>query len=342
MVRKHEEGETVKKKTRVAAYCRVSTLSRAQDSSYETQREYYIKQIGNNPEYELIEVYGDCGASGRSMNRRPGFKRMIQDCEAGKIDMILTKSISRFARNLPDCIYVIRRLQELRIPVVFEKEAIDTSDVKSELMLNVLAMIAEEESISISQNMRWSYERCNEVGRPFSKVAYGYRKDKKTNKWYIYEEEAKRVRYAFAQANAGHCYKDILAGLQQMDKEAGIKREWTHQRMIYMLKHEAYIGDLLTNKSFKLNVNKQIRNKGERDQYYIEEHHEPIISREVYERVLKLIERKLLVSGRRILSKEDMFLLDAVIDQDVEKWRCEDWKDDDYENDKAQVNGGDI
>ena len=330
-----ETQERIKKdrKIRVAAYCRVSTLMENQDASYETQKDYYIRRISANPDYELVEIYGDHGASGRSMLKRPQFRRMLQDCEEGRIDMILTKSISRFARNLPDCIRTIRRLQELRIPVVFEKESINTLDVKSELLLNVLATVAEEESVSISQNLRWSHERRNAAGDPFSKAPYGYRRDAETNQWYIHEEEARRVRYAYARANEGCRYVDILAGLRQMDKEAGIERPWSHQRMVYMLTHEAYIGDVLTNKSYKSDVNTQVRNNGERDQYYIEEHHEPIVSREIHERVKELVERGLLRSDRvNFTAEEKDFLLD-VIDQNVENWRCMGWHEE-------NMNGG--
>ena len=152
-MKKTQDRTQKNRKVRVAAYCRVSTLMEMQDSSYETQRDYYVQLISANPAYELVGIYGDHGASGRSMVKRPQFRRMLQDCEEGKIDMILTKSISRFARNLPDCIRTIRRLQELKIPVLFEKESINTLDVKSELLLNVLATVAEEESVSIFNNI---------------------------------------------------------------------------------------------------------------------------------------------------------------------------------------------
>lgn len=318
------------RKKRVAAYCRVSTLMEIQDSSFEMQQEYYMKLISTNPDYQLAGVYGDHGISGRSMVKRPAFRRMLKDCEDGKIDMILTKSISRFARNLPDCIRVIRRLQELKIPVLFEKEAINTLDVKSELLLNVLATVAEEESISISQNMRWSHARRNAAGDPFNKAPYGYRRDAKTNRWNVCEEEARRVRFAFARANAGCCYQDILAGLDEMDKKAGIEQTWSFSRMRYMLTHEAYIGDLLTNKTFKPDANTQIKNRGERDQYYIEEHHEPIVSKEIFERVGALVERGLLRSNRVNFTEEENAFLQNVIDQDVESWRCENWQGTSY------------
>lgn len=312
---------------RVAAYCRVSTSMEMQESSFETQRRYYTSLISQTPEHQLVEVYGDQGASGRSMARRPAFRRMLQDCENGKIDLILTKSISRFARNLPDCIRVIRRLQTLRIPVVFEKESINTLDVKSELLLNVLATVAEEESISISQNMRWSHERRNAAGSPLNKPPYGYRKSETSDRWLICPDEARRVRYAFARANEGCCYQTILAGLNRMEQEAGMTRPWSHQRMRYLLTHEAYIGDILTNKTFKPDVNTQRWNNGERDQYYIEGHHEPIIRREVYSRVTELVRQGLLRSGRVTFTAAERAFLADVLEDDVEGWRSSDWHD---------------
>lgn len=327
---------STKRNKRVAAYCRVSTLMEIQDRSFETQQEYYTKLIRSTPGFQLVEVYGDHGVSGRSMVKRPAFRRMLQDCEAGKIDMILTKSISRFARNLPDCIRVIRRLQELKIPVLFEKEAINTLDVKSELLLNVLAMVAEEESVSISKNIRWSHERRNAAGYPFHKPPYGYRRDEKTNSWHIHEEEARRVRYAYARANEGSCYHDILAGLNSMETDGGTEQRWTHQRMLHMLTHEAYIGDVLTNKTFMLDINTQLRNNGERDQYYIEGHHEPIVSRAVFKRVKELIKRGLLRTGRMSFSQEEKEFLSNVLKQDVERWRCAAWREKEGEQDNGK------
>ena len=164
---------------RIAVYCRVSTLYEVQDSSFETQRDAYIQMIGSRDDLVLAGVYGDHGKSGTSIKRRSEFQRMLRDCEDGKIDIVMTKSISRFARNLRDCLTTIDHLKQLGIPVLFEKEGINTMDNKSELLLNVLAIIAEEESISIGQNMRWAYERRNAAGDPFHKAPYGYRRDKR-------------------------------------------------------------------------------------------------------------------------------------------------------------------
>ena len=296
---------------RVAIYCRVSTTAEVQDGSFETQRDAYIQMIDSRDDLVLAGVYGDHGRSGTSIRQRPEFQRMIHDCEAGKIDVVMTKSISRFARNLRDCLSTIEHLKRLGIPVIFEKEGINTLDNKSDLLLNILAIIAEEESVSIGQNMRWSYERRNAAGDPFQKAPYGYRRDKKANRWYIHESEARRVRYAFQAAGRGACYQELLAGLNEMEREEETGLVWDHNRLSTLLRHEAYIGDVLTNKTYRPSRNRQVANRGERDQYYIEAHHEPIVDRETYDRVQALVKRKLLWTGRKTFTPEDREMLES-------------------------------
>lgn len=145
--------EIVVKQKRAAAYCRVSTGMECQEGSYEIQKSYFTELLSNNPDEELVKVYADEG-SGRSTQGRPEFRQMIQDCMDGKIDIIYTKSISRFSRNMLDCVTVVRRLKELGIPVIFEKEGINTMNGQSELFFHILAIIAEEESKSIGENVR--------------------------------------------------------------------------------------------------------------------------------------------------------------------------------------------
>ena len=214
------------KNKRVAVYCRVSTLQEMQDTSFEIQRDAYIQMIASRDGLVLADVYGDHGKSGTSIKHRPEFQRMIHDCEGGKIDIVMTKSISRFARNLRDCLTTIDHLKQLGIPILFEKEGINTMDNKSELLLNILAVIAEEESFRIGQNMRWAYERRNAAGDPFHKTPYGYRRDQKANRWYIHERKARRVRYAFQSAGQGDCYQEILKGLNAMEREEGTGIIW--------------------------------------------------------------------------------------------------------------------
>ena len=294
---------------RVAVYCRVSTLLDVQDSSFETQRDAYIQMIDGRDDLVLADVYGDHGRSGASINRRLEFQRMLRDCEDGKIDIVMTKSISRFARNLRDCLTTIDHLKQLGIPVLFEKEGINTMDNKSELLLNILAIIAEEESISIGQNMRWAYERRNAAGDPFHRAPYGYRRDRQTNRWHIHEGEARRVRYAFQSAGRGVCYQEIIKGLNEMEQEEDTGLVWENNRLTTLLRHEAYIGDVLTNKSYCPARHVQVANRGERDQYYIESHHEPVIDRETFDRVQELVKRKLLWTVRKRFTQEEQELL---------------------------------
>lgn len=288
---------------RVAAYCRVSTLQEEQADSYETQCAYYRRLINADPKLVLVDVYGDQGISGLSTAKRPEFQRMMKDCMDGKVDRILTKSISRFARNLADCVHCVRQLKEKGIPILFEKEGFSSMDSGCEFILSVLATMAQEEVNSLSQNIRWSLEHRNAGGNPSRMTRYGYRKglDENGKKvWQIYEPEAKRVRLAFRMAAQGQNYRMILIALNNMEIKQGSGVRWTQTRVYGMLKSEAYIGDILTNKCFKPDYlsKRVVRNTGQRTQYYLEGHHEPIVDRETFERVGGLIARNALRTKR--------------------------------------------
>lgn len=279
---------------RVAAYCRVSTLQEEQADSYEVQCEYYRLLINADPTMELVEVYGDHGISGLSTAKRPEFQRMMKDCMDGKVDLIITKSISRFARNLADCVNSVRLLKEKGIPVLFEKEALNSMDSSCELVLSLLATLAQEEVNNLSQNIRWSLNHRNASGNPNRPARYGYRRvpDENGKKvWRIYEPEAERVRLAFCMAEQCQDYNEIAKALDAKENEEGTDTRWTYERVYELLKSEVYVGDILTNKMFKPDYlsKKVIRNKGQRTQYYLEGHHEPIINRETFDRVNELI-----------------------------------------------------
>ena len=286
LTKKDRNLSTVK---RVAVYCRVSTLSDAQEESYETQQNAYKKMISADPNLVLVNIYGDHGISGTTAKHRPAFQEMLQDCRNGKTDLIMTKSISRFARNLADCMEAIRQLRELGIPVLFEREGIDTMTTSGELLLSVLASIAQEEINNMSQNLRWSQDRNNAAGNPVIGARYGYRKERDgtKHKWIIYEPEARRVRFAFQKADEEWECRQILCGLDSMEaaEETGVK--WTYARLYGMLRSETYIGDILTNKRFKPDYlqKRSMLNRGQRPQYYIEGHHAPIIEKSQFERV---------------------------------------------------------
>jgi site-specific DNA recombinase len=297
---------------RVATYCRVSTLQEEQELSYETQLDYYTRLVSADPTMTLVGVYGDQGGSGLMIKCRPEFQRMMSDCMNGKVDVIMTKSISRFARNLADCVHCVRLLREKGIPVIFEKEGINSADPSSEMLLSILASLAQEEVRGLSDNLRWSLEQRNASGNPTRYARYGYRKAKDEQGkvvWRIYEPEAAQVRLAFQMAAQGEAYRDILIAMNKREAEASASAGtdqpviWTQTRLYALLKSETYMGDVLTNKTYTADyLNKRVaRNYGEKPQYYIERHHEPIIDRDTFHLVGDLIRQRKLhgIKGER-------------------------------------------
>ena len=297
---------------RVAAYCRVSTDKELQEGSYETQQAYFQRYIAENPGMVLAGIYGDLGKSGRSVHGRKGLQALFRDCEVGKIDLVLVKSLSRFARSLSDCLMLVRRLKELHIPVIFEKEGINTMEGSGELLLSVMASIAQEESKSIGENLRWAVSQSNAKGEPFFHPSYGFRRAENSRKWVIQPDEARRVRCAFVMAATGESsYREILETLNQIEQEEKTGLVWSKKRLIYLLTNVAYMGDCLTNRTYHVYTDKKIilPNRGERDQYYIEDHHPAIISREMFERVQRVMKSGLLHSYYKRRTPEQLLLL---------------------------------
>ena len=177
--------ERINHKLKAGVYCRVSTQLEIQEGSLAWQKQHYFELLSNDPNIESVQVYCDDGFSGKYADRRPGFQQMPKDCEAGKIDVLYAKSISRFSRNLADCISTVRRLRTLGIPVLFEEEGINTMNIPSELLFHILSIVAQEESNSIGQNMKWSIANRHANGIPTGKVTYGYRRE--NNIWRIEE-----------------------------------------------------------------------------------------------------------------------------------------------------------
>ncbi|SFG92447.1 Site-specific DNA recombinase [Desulfotomaculum arcticum] len=204
--------ENVKK--RACAYCRVSTDSKEQESSYESQVNYYIAYIRNNPDWTFVDIYADEGISGTSTKKRDDFNRMINDCMKGKIDIVITKSISRFARNTLDCLNNVRKLKNKGIAVFFEKENINTLDTTGEVLLTILSSLAQDESRSISENVKWGIARQFQSGRVLVNTTrfLGYDKDE-NGELIINEEEAKIVRRIFIEYLEGKSYNAIAKGL---------------------------------------------------------------------------------------------------------------------------------
>lgn len=226
---------------------------------------------------------------------------MLEDCEAGHIDLILTKSISRFARNMADCVCVVRRLTQLGVGVHFERENIFTLNRQGELFLCVMAALAQEESSSLRRHMCWSHRQRNAVGKPFTVAPYGYRYMKETRGWQVQEAQARRVRLAFEMASQGKCYREIRAALNALEAQEGTGRDWNQYALRRMLINVSYTGDCLTNKTMTLETeagSKRVVNRGREDQFYIEEHHPALVARETYALVQRMIDNGRLHSRR--------------------------------------------
>ena len=277
---------------RTAAYCRVSTLQEEQELSYESQCAYYEKLITADPKKELVGVYGDQGISGLHAEGRPELQRMLQDCRDGKIDYVITKSISRFARNAIECQKMLDELNSLGIPVMFEKENVRSDNPQVTLIMKLLISTAQEESNSMSQAIKWSYDNNVKIGKPTRACPYGYKKKPRLKRtdphiWEIYEPEAVKVRTAFQMIMDGCMINDVMAALTEMERKEGSDYEWKRCRVHKMLRNEAYKGDILSNKFYTPDVlSKHSKvNQGEREQFYLEGHHEPIIAPEVFDEV---------------------------------------------------------
>lgn len=283
-------------KRRVAAYARVSTDSDEQLSSYEAQVDFYTRHIKSNPEWEFVDVYTDEGISGTNTRKRDGFNRMVADALAGKIDLILTKSISRFARNTVDTLTTVRKLKEKRVEVYFEKENIYTLDAKGEVMITIMSSLAQEESRSISENITWGKRRSMEEGK-FSlayKYFLGYEKGE-DGLPKIVEKGAEIIREIYRLFLEGKTVRTIA----ELLTKRGIptprgKTKWCVSTIMSILQNEKYKGDALLQKTYTADfLTKNIKkNHGEVPQYYIQNSHPAIIDPETFELVRQEIERR--------------------------------------------------
>lgn len=299
-------GNTVNKeakpKLRVAAYCRVSTDSDEQATSYDAQVEHYSNFIQKNVEWEFAGIFADDGISGTNTKKREEFNRMISECMEGHIDMIITKSISRFARNTLDCLRYIRQLKEKNVPVFFEKENINTMDSKGEVLLTIMASLAQQESESLSQNVKMGMQfrfQNGEVQVNHNRFM-GYTKDEDGH-LIIEPAEAEIVKRIYREYLQGASLKQIGDGL--MDDgilTAARKAKWRPESVKKILKNEKYIGDALLQKTYTVDVltKKRVKNNGIVPQYYVENSHEPIIPRDLYMQVQEeMLRRANLHSG---------------------------------------------
>lgn len=283
-------------KKRVAAYARISTSEESQASSYELQVAHYTDFIQSNPSWELVKVYADFGISGTSTKKRLQFLQLIQDCVDGKIDYIITKSISRFARNTLDCLRYIRELKSLKIGIFFEKENIDTLDAKSELFLTILSSMAQEESRSISENTKWGVQKRFQRGIAHIPTTYflGYDTDEDGN-LVINEEEAPIIRRIYYEFLKGKGTPTIAKDLMKDGLlTARGNRTWTCDSVYKILANEKFAGNALLQKSITVDflTHKRIRNDGSEQQYFIRDHHPAIISDEDWNAVQQEMKRR--------------------------------------------------
>ena len=284
-------GQRAIKKIRVAAYCRVSTNSADQLNSYATQIRVYTTMIQRKPEWELVEVFADEGISGTAADKREEFMRMIRMCELKKIDLIITKSVSRFARNVKETLEYVRKLKLLGVGVQFEKEGINTMSLGDEMLLNTFAAIAQEESVAISQHIRLSNRKRMSNGTYISGNApYGYRLE--NGELVVCEEEANIVRWIFQNYANGKSATEIANELKmnQIPTKQG-QSHWRYDVVVYILSNERYIGDSLFQKYFNTPMLpfKKTTNRGEEDQYYVTNTHQGIVDKKLYEIVQKML-----------------------------------------------------
>lgn len=301
-----EGGETVKKvtkiavnivsqhgtsKLRVAAYCRVSTGSDAQLESLETQKTHYESFISARDDWELAGIYFDEGITGTKKDKRAGLMQMLSDCECKQIDLIITKSISRFSRNTTDCLELVRKLLDMGIPIFFEKENLNTGSMESELILSILSSMAEGESTSISENNKWSTQKRFQNGTYIiSYPPYGYAN--KDGEMVIVPEQAKVVQRIFSEILAGKGVDAIANELNQEQLPSKKGSKWHPSTIRGIVSNEKYTGDVLFQKTYTDARFNRHKNNGEKDQYMMANHHEAIISHETFDAAAAIINQR--------------------------------------------------
>ena len=291
--RMNQERKIVDMRKRVAAYCRVSTDHEDQANSFESQQRYFRQYIERNPDWELYEIFADEGISGTNTKKRSEFKRMIACAKEGDFDLIITKEISRFARNTLDSIYYTRDLKKHGVGVIFMNDNINTLDGDAELRLAIMSSIAQEESRKTSERVKWGQKRQMEQGVVFGRSMLGY--DVKNGKMTVNEDGAKIVRlifHKFANENKGtHVIAREL-------REAGITpmrvKEWSNTVILRVIRNEKYCGDLVQKKTFTPDFlsHEKKYNRGEEEFVIIKDHHEPIVSRELFEKANRILDEK--------------------------------------------------
>lgn len=278
------------RKKRVAAYCRVSTDNIDQLLSLDTQKQHYENYIKSNPEWEYAGLYYDEGISGTKKDKRDGLKALINDCEKGLIDLVLTKSISRFSRNTTNCLELVRQLLKYDVCIQFEKENINTGSMESELMLAILASMVKDESVSISENSKWSIKRrfmngTFIIGYP----PYGYANV--DGEMIIVPEQAEVVRNIFADTLNGKSTHSIAQELNRQGIPTKKGGNWTASTINGIINNEKYTGDVLFQKTFTDDNFNRHSNKGDCDQFLCKDHHEAIVSHETFDKANEVLKQ---------------------------------------------------
>lgn len=293
---KTEKQENVKSNTKkVCAYCRVSTDSEEQQTSYNSQIKHYSAQIKSNPNWEFVGIYADEGISGTQVKNRTEFQRMLNDALDGKIDIIIAKSISRFARNTIDTLKYARLLRDHKIDIYFEKENIHTLDLDSEMFLTLYSAFAQAESESTSMNVKLGLKAIMKRGDPVGNPnCYGYEWDKDTKTFKINEEQAEVVRKIFNWYVSGIGSYTIAKKLNNENILTQWGNKWCPSSVRRILTNEKYVGDLLGQKTYVSNplTHKHIINYGEKEKYYVKDHHEPIITRDVWNKSQEIYSKR--------------------------------------------------
>ena len=288
---KEESAQELEKKKnlRVAAYCRVSTNSEEQLNSYENQKAYYTEKIMTNPDWTMVDVFADEGKTGTSACKRKDFLRMIRQCRQGKIDMILAKSVSRFARNTVDTLNYTRELRSLGIPVIFEEQNINSIHPESEFLITIHGAFAQSESEDTSSRVRWGIQQSMRTGKANIqfKTLLGYKKGS-DGEMVIVPEQAETVKLIYEMYLSGKTLRSIKESLEARGlRNAAGTTEWTTSNLRTILSDEKYCGDVLRQKTFIRDcISKQvIKNTGQRPKYLIQNHHDAIIPREQFDAV---------------------------------------------------------
>ena len=291
--RLNQELKMVETKRKVAAYCRVSTDNEDQANSFESQQRYFRQYIERNPDWELYEIFADEGISGTNTKKRKEFNRMIACAKNGDFDLIITKEISRFARNTLDSIYYTRELKKHGVGIIFMNDNINTLDGDAELRLAIMSSIAQEESRKTSERVKWGQKRQMEQGVVFGRSMLGY--DVEGGKMTINEEGAKVVRLIFHKfVNEGKGTHVIARELREEGISPMRVKEWSNTVILRVIRNEKYCGDLVQKKTYTPDFlsHEKKYNRGQEEFVIIKDHHEPIISRELFEKANRILDEK--------------------------------------------------